>query len=66
MCVRVLPLCLIAWLKRRRYLYSKWWLAIMYLGCTPLHYSAENGHLPVVKYLVDHGADINIKVEDGE
>ena len=32
----------------------------MYLGMTPLHYSAQNGHVAVVKHLVDHGADVNI------
>ena len=38
----------------------------MYLGMTPLHYSADNGHVAVVKYLVDHGADVNIKDGGGE
>ena len=36
-------------------------MTILYLGRTPLHYSAENGHVDVVKYLVDHGADMNIQ-----
>ena len=32
---------------------------------SPLHYSAQNGHLSVVKYLVSHGANINGKNIDG-
>jgi len=28
---------------------------------TPLHLAAENGHLSVVEYLVNHEADINAK-----
>ena len=41
-------------------------MTILYLGWTPLHYSAKNGHVAVIKYLVDHGAHVNIKDEDGE
>ena len=41
-------------------------MAILYLGLTPLFSSAERGHVDVVKYLVDHGADVNIKVSYGE
>ena len=40
--------------------------AIMYLGRTPLHYSAENRHVAVVKYLEDHGADVNIGDRNGD
>ena len=29
------------------------------MNYTPLHYAAENGHLSVVEYLVNHRADIN-------
>ena len=38
----------------------------MYLGRTPLHYSAWNGHVTEAKYLIDHGADVNIKDSYGE
>ena len=48
-----------------RYLYKKK-RTILYLGNTPLHYSADNGHVAVVKYLVDHGAHVNIKDKLGE
>ena len=41
-------------------------MTILYLENTPLHYSAQYGHVAVVKYLVDHGADVNIKKGDGE
>ena len=41
-------------------------MTILYLGWTPLHYSAQYGHVAVVKYLVDHGADVNIKNINGE
>ena len=30
-------------------------------GGTPLTYAAENGHLPVVEYLVEKGADMEAK-----
>jgi ankyrin repeat protein len=33
---------------------------------TPLHIAAQQGHLEVVKVLLDHGADINAKRSDGE
>ena len=31
----------------------------------PIYGAALEGHLPVVKYLVEHGADVNCKPEDG-
>ena len=41
-------------------------MTILYLGRTPLHCSAELGHFAVVKYMVDHGAHVNIKDGGGE
>ena len=41
-------------------------ITILYLGGTPLHWSVVYGHVDVIKYLVDHGADVNDKDEDGE
>ena len=41
-------------------------MTTLYLGWTPLHYSAQYGHVAVVKYLVDHDAHVNIKDEWGE
>ena len=32
---------------------------ILYSGKTPLHHSADKGHIEVVKYLVDHGAHVS-------
>lgn len=31
-----------------------------------LHYAVDRGHLEMVEYLLDIGADINIKTEDEE
>ena len=33
---------------------------------TPLHWSAVYGHVAIVKYLVDHGAHVNIQTRNGE
>ena len=33
--------------------------------CTALHWASENGHLDIVKYLVESGADINAKDYSG-
>ena len=41
-------------------------MTILYLGWSPLHCSAENGHVAIIKYLVDHDAEVNIQAEDGE
>ena len=32
---------------------------------TPLHVAAEAGHVDTVEYLVNNGADINFKDDDG-
>ena len=32
---------------------------------TPLHLAAESGHVKIVNYLRDEGADINIQDNDG-
>ena len=32
---------------------------------TPLHWAAEEGHVDIVRYLVDKGADFNIKDQRG-
>ena len=33
---------------------------------TPLHFSASNGHLNIVEYLINQKAYINAKSKDGE
>ncbi|BET32574.1 ankyrin repeat domain-containing protein [Wolbachia pipientis] len=33
-------------------------------GMTPLHFAAMYGYLGIVRYLVEHGADINLQNED--
>ncbi len=37
-----------------------------YLGMTSLHFASENGHQPVVELLLDKGANIYQKDDDGE
>ena len=32
---------------------------------TPLHLAAESGHIKIVDYLYDQGADINIQADNG-
>jgi ankyrin repeat protein len=34
-------------------------------GRTPLHWAADNGHLPVVQYLCEQGVDKEVRDEDG-
>jgi ankyrin repeat protein len=34
-------------------------------GDTPLHQASQNGHLDVVKYLVENRVDVNVVNEDG-
>ena len=38
----------------------------LYLGWAPLHYSAWHGDAPVVKYLADHAANVDILNRVGE
>jgi ankyrin repeat protein len=35
-------------------------------GFTPLMWAAMKGHFPVVKYLIDNGADVNSETVDGD
>ena len=35
------------------------------LQCTPLHRAAENGHVEVVRYLKEHGADVHLRNSSG-
>ena len=35
-------------------------------GETPLHYTAKNGKLETLKYLVERGADINMADKSGD
>jgi ankyrin repeat protein len=37
-----------------------------FLGCTPLHYSAANGYVTIVRYLLENGkASISLKTKKG-
>jgi hypothetical protein len=35
-------------------------------GCTAMHLAACNGHLDVIRFLADHGADLNLRIDTGE
>ena len=41
------------------------WSNSEYIGKTSLMYAAENRHLEVVKILLEHGANIEAKKDDG-
>eukprot|EP00792_Barthelona_sp_PAP020_P008779 TRINITY_DN3248_c0_g4_i1.p1 TRINITY_DN3248_c0_g4~~TRINITY_DN3248_c0_g4_i1.p1 ORF type:complete len:62 (-),score=8.79 TRINITY_DN3248_c0_g4_i1:875-1060(-) len=34
-------------------------------GASPLYGSCEHGHLGIIKMLLDHGANVNLKTEQG-
>ena len=38
----------------------------LYLGRTSLHYATEVGYTDIVKILVDHGANVSTKDNDGK
>ena len=38
----------------------------LFKGETPLMAAAEGGHLDIVEFLVTHGADVNVKTNDGK
>ena len=37
----------------------------MVYGWNPIYIPSQSGHVDVVKYLVEHGADINRETNDG-
>ena len=36
------------------------------IGEAPIHLAAEEGHVPVIEYLHEHGADLDIQNKDGK
>ena len=38
----------------------------LFKGKNPLMYAAEKGYLDIAEFLVTHGADVNIKDNDGK
>ena len=41
-------------------------LIYFYLGSTSLHYAARNGHTEIVKILLENGANVSTKDDDGK
>jgi len=35
-------------------------------GWSPLHYSIDSSQIETLKYLIEHGANVNLKTKDGE
>ena len=49
-------------------LHTSFWFTVLFLylhKMTPLHLAAESGHIKILYYLVDEGADINIQDDNG-
>ncbi len=38
----------------------------IFIGWSPLKYAASAGHLDIVDFLVTHGANVNVKENDGK
>ena len=36
------------------------------IGYAPIHLAARGGHVPVIEYLHEHGADLDIQDPDGK
>ena len=38
----------------------------LFIGKTPFIYAADNGYLDIVEFLVNNGADVNVKGGNGK